>query len=224
MKKNDNRNKLKPDGVAKEVYKMIETNFEYLELDSHHKVVLFTSSNSEEGKTSTIANLGKTFAESGKKVIVVDCDLRKPQLYSHFEIPNNPGITNVLVNKLDYKKVISKDSEFNNLSILTAGELPPDPMKFINSDSFVKLLAELKKDYDYVFIDSPPILTVADTSALVKNVDGVLFIVASGQTKKEELKKAKKTLELTKAYIIGTVITKVELTTKKYDQYYNYKV
>ncbi len=68
------------------------------------KIILFTSSNSEEGKTSTIANLGKTFAESGKRVIVVDCDLRKPQIFSHFNIPNNPGLTNILVNKMNYKK------------------------------------------------------------------------------------------------------------------------
>jgi len=222
IKKKTKRTDLKACGVAKEVYKMIETNLEYLDLDNEHKVILFTSSNSEEGKTSTIANLGITFAESGKKVIIVDCDLRKPQIFSHFNIPNNPGLTNILVNKMNYKKVVSKENEHDTLNILTAGELPPDPIKFLNSDLYIDLIEQLKKDYDYVFIDSPPILTVADTSALIKNVDGVVFVAASGQTKKDELRKAKKVLELTKANLIGTILTKVEISSSKYEKYYDY--
>jgi len=222
IKKKDKRTNLKACGVAKEVYKMIETNLEYLDLDNDHRVILFTSSNSEEGKTSTIANLGRSFAESDKKVIIVDCDLRKPQIYNHFNIPNNPGLTNVLINRLDYKKVVLSVTEYNTLSVLPAGELPPDPIKFLNSDTFVNLIEQLKKDYDYIFIDSPPLLTVADTSILFKKVDGIVFIVASGQTKKEDLRKAKKTLNLTKANLIGTILTKTEISVNKYNQYYNY--
>lgn len=209
-----------PHSMVSESYKMFRTNLSYLNIDQEKKVILFTSTTSEEGKTTSIANTAISFAQAGKKVLLIECDLRKARVHELFRLPQEPGLTNMLVDKKGLSEVIQIKSEISNLHILTSGPLPPNPSEMLSSHLFEKLILEARADYDMILIDAPPVLSVTDAAIISKVVDGVVLIIAYKETKKEAAKKAQKTLNKVNAHILGVLMTKAEI--KKNSSYYYY--
>ena len=191
-----------------------------MNIDRDNKIIMFTSSTTAEGKTTSICNAAVSFAQSGKRVLLIECDLRKARIHTVFDIPQVPGLTNILVEKKPFTEVVQHIEEVENLQILTSGVLPPNPAETVASASLVHLIDQVKDQFDLILIDAPPVLAVTDAVILSKLADGVILIVASGESKREEARRAKKALEQVHARILGVVLTKAEVKSKSYYYYY----
>lgn len=212
-----------PHSMVAESYKMFRTNLSYMNVDKDNKVILFTSSTTEEGKTTSISNAAVSLAQSGKKVLLVECDLRKARIHTVFDIPQTPGLTNVLAEKKPLSGVVTALEELPNLHVLTSGVLPPDPAETLNTQALATLIEQARNSYDVILLDAPPVLAVTDALILCKQADGVILIVASGESKKDDARKAKKALEKVGAKIMGAVLTKVQVSSKAHYYYYGNK-
>ena len=143
---------------------------------------MVTSTAPGEGKSVTAANLAIAMALDGKKVILVDCDLRRPTVHEKFGIRGTPGLTNVLVGAMDLDLAL-QDTEVENLKLLASGPIPPNPAELLNSRAFEVVQEQLKDRSDVVILDSPPCLSVADAQVLAANVDGLIYVVQLGSTR-----------------------------------------
>lgn len=208
--------------MVAESYRMFRTNLNYMNVDTENKVILFTSSLSEEGKTTSIANTAVTFALDGYKTLLIECDLRKARVHEVFNIPQAPGITNILTDKQEVGEVVQSIEEVEGLDVLTAGPLPPAPSELLGSKSIEALVLELRDKYDKILIDAPPVLSVTDAVVLNRIVDGVVLVVAAGETKKETVRQAQKTLARVDANVLGTLISKMNIKRSSYYDYYAY--
>jgi protein-tyrosine kinase len=150
-----------PKSPVSEAYRTLRTNIQFLSLDNPIKTIIVTSAGPGEGKTTTVINLAIAMAQSGSKVLLIDGDLRKPALHRIFSIPNEPGLTYVLVSGLSYKEGISS-TYIEGLEILPVGIIPPNPSELLASDKMKQLLKEVGKDYDFVLMDSSPAAVVTD--------------------------------------------------------------
>lgn len=205
-----------------EAYKTLRTNIQFSSLDKQTKVIMVTSTSPSEGKSTTASNLAITMAQSDKKVLLIDCDLRKPSIHRAFNLLNTKGLTNVLVEDLDYRDICNTVG-VPNLEILTTGPKPPNPSELLGTVKMETFIGMVSQDYDMVIIDTPPVLPVTDAAVLCRVVDGVIFVVDYGQTTFDMAIIAKETLDKVNAKIIGTVINKVP--TKglgRYNYYYYY--
>lgn len=212
----------KPKSPISEAYRSIRTNIQFANIDRNIKSIIVTSATKSEGKTTTLSNLAVTMADMGKKVIVVDCDLRRPKIHKTFDLTNIGGISDILLNSANYIDYI-KTTDIKNLEILTAGQIPSNPSEMISSKSMRKLLEQIKGDYDYMFIDVPPVGVVTDASILATIVDGVILVCASGGVEIELARLAKQTLTNVGANILGVVLNKVNLESKSaYSSHYSY--
>lgn len=209
--------------IVAESYKIFRTNLSFANIDCEKKVIMFTSASTKEGKTTSVANTAITFAQSGKKVLLIECDLRKSRLHQLFEIPQTPGLTDMLVNKMPLAEVVNKLEELPNLHIITSGLQPPDPAELLGSKRFDRFIDEAKERYDMIFIDAPPVLAVTDAMVMVRVIDGVVLVLAAKETKREIGKKAKAALDKVGAPILGALLTKVSLKEHKYYNYYGKK-
>lgn len=209
-----------PNSMEAESYKMFRTNMSYMNIDKENKVILFTSSTSEEGKTTSICNTAVSFAQGGAKVLLIECDLRKAKVHEAFDLPQIPGVSDILSLKESLTKYVRTIEEVPNLHVLTSGVLPPDPVKMLMSHGMEALVEEARKLYDIVLIDAPPVLAVADGSVLCRLTDGVVMVVASAETRKEDARKAKGALEKVGANVLGVLLTKVAVTSKSHYYYY----
>lgn len=209
-----------PHSIASESYKMMRTNLNYMNIDKVNQVILFTSTTSEEGKTTTICNAAITYAQANHRVLLVEADLRKARIHELFAIPQTPGLTNILADKKDLKAAIQQVEEIPNLDILTAGPLPPNPSEILASHAFEQFILSAREQYDVILIDSPPILSLSDAAIITRVTDGVVLILATNETKKEGATLAKKALEKVNANLLGVVLTKAKL--KKDTAYYYY--
>jgi capsular exopolysaccharide synthesis family protein len=211
-----------PKSPASEAYRMIRTNLEYTSVDTEKKTILFTSSLEKEGKTTTLSNVAITLAHSGSRVIVIDADLRKPRLYKLFKVKKQPGLTNYLAKDIPLSDVIQQETGIKDLNIIAAGPIPPLASELVASQKMRILLEELKKSYDYILIDSPPILSVTDAGILAGRVDGTILCVAQGETHVDAVKTAVKGLRKVNANLLGAVMTKAERRGKGYYAYHYY--
>ena len=205
-----------PKSIAAENYRILRTNIQYSSFDNEIRKILVTSSEPGEGKSTTAGNLALTFAQDGKKTIIIDCDLRKPTVHKKFNISNTVGLSDVM---LDYKNINKAIHNVDkNLYVLPAGKVPPNPSEMLGSKALDALLDELDKIYDVIVIDSPPLLAVTDAQILSKKVDGTVLVIRSNFTKKDSVLAAKEVLTKVKATILGTVLTRVD--EKKHGYYY----
>lgn len=209
-----------PHSMITESYKMFRTNLNYTNIDQENKVIIFTSTATEEGKSTSISNTAISLSKAGKKVLLIECDLRKARLHDLFGIPQVPGLTNALVDKKSFDEVVQVLFDDTNLHIVTSGPLPPDPAEMLGSHAFENFIKNARELYDVVLIDAPPVLSVTDAAVMCKVADGVVLIVAAKETKKEAAKQAKKVLEKVNANILGILLTKAEM--KKGNGYYYY--
>ncbi|AEB75386.1 CpsD/CapB family tyrosine-protein kinase [Clostridium botulinum] len=212
-----------PKSIAAEAYRTLRTNIQYSSFDKELKTIIVTSSGPSEGKSTTSGNLALSMAQSDRKVLLVDCDLRKPTVHKKFHISNEKGLSNYLVGEALFEEVIVKYNE--NLSLLPAGTIPPNPAEMVASKKMKSFLDSLKGKFDCVLIDTPPVIAVTDAQILSTVVDGVLLVAASGQAEKEAATRAKELLLKVNANILGVVLTKVPLNEGKgygYSYYYYY--
>lgn len=210
-----------PNSYITESYKMLRTNINYLNIDGKNKVLMMTSPISENGKTTTISNLAITMANDGKKVLLVEGDLRRPRIHELFKINQTPGLTNLIIDDICLSKVISKANNIDRLDIITSGTIPLSAPELLNSQAFKSFLAQVRDSYDIVLIDTPPVLSVTDATIISQLVDGVIIVAAAKETKKSVLIKMHQALRQVHANIIGVVITKMNRENSNYnDAYY----
>ena len=209
-----------PKSVISEQYRTIRTNIEYSNVDQNTKTILVTSSDKNEGKTTTVSNLAVSFANLNKKVLLIDCDLRNASIHKMFRLNNIYGLTDILAKDRAVDKCI-QETELENLYVLTAGAIPPNPAEILSSEKMKNLIEDLKNIYDYIFIDTPPIGLVTDAGALSSFIDGVVLVVKSESVEKKYLEETKKKLDAVDARILGAILNSYKSEQKDYN-YYSY--
>lgn len=209
--------------VEIEAYKTLRTNIQFTLRGEGCKKICITSSASGEGKSITILNLAISLAEVGKKVLLIDADLRRPAIARLLREPSSIGLTNVLAEIVTPQEAIHKDV-YPNLDIIFSGEIPPNPLELLNGAPMEKLIAEMSESYDYILVDTPPAAVVSDACVVANLLDGVLFLVRSGRSNKDDVKQALSSLQLIGARILGFVLNGVVIDpSKKYYKYYDKK-
>ena len=209
-----------PKSVISEQYREIRTNIEYSNVDQNTKTILVTSSDKNEGKTTTVSNLAVSFANLNKKILLIDCDLRNPSIHKMFRLNNIYGLTDILAKDRAVDKCI-QETELKNLYVLTAGATPPNPAEILSSEKMKNLIEDLKNIYDYIFIDTPPIGLVTDAGVLSSFTDGVVLVVKSESVEKKYLEETKKKLDAVDARILGAILNSYKSEQKDYN-YYSY--
>lgn len=192
-----------------EAYRSLRTNLEFSSLDHKLHTLLVTSTAPDEGKSTTLANLGVINAQAGKSVVLLDCDLRRPKLHELFGLGNNTGITTALLNPDEMLPL--QVTTVPNLRIVTSGPLPPNPADLLASERMDRLLQKVARDADLVLLDAPPVIAVTDAALLAAKVDGVLLVVSAGQTKREHAQRAKDLLGKVNARLVGAVLNNAAL-------------
>ena len=211
----------------KEPYRQLRTNIEFSSISSDIKVLVVSSADSAEAKTETAVNLAQVMAARKKRVLLIDADLRIPDVHKLFDLSKRSGLTNALLelgtDEFDltkYIQYVKVDQGINPLAIMTAGPSVPNPLEVLSSKRFSDLLSLLKEQFDFILMDSAPVLPVADTLAIARVADGLLFCVASEQTQRDRAKQAITALERTGAKVIGVVLTMMKHSSDPYDYYY----
>lgn len=210
-----------PKSPAAEAYRTLRTNIQFSSLDNQIKTIVITSAGPGEGKSTTACNLALTIAQTGKKVLLIDCDMRKPSVHKKFRISNKTGLSNLLIEGLKVEDVGIKVSSY--MDVLTAGTIPPNPSEMLGSQKMKVFLRDMEEKYDHVIIDSPPVLAVTDAQILSTASEGVILVISSQEAPAEACKRAKDLLMAVNANIIGVVLNKVENKSgKRYGGYYYY--
>lgn len=203
-----------------EAFRTLRTNLQFSKVDGDLKTVMFTSAGPGEGKSTIAANAAVAFAQSGKKVIIIDCDLRKPTQHRIFNL-NKRGITNYLVEEVPLDELI-QDSGIPNLHVLVSGPIPPNPSELLGSRRMADLINDFKSRCDLLIIDTSPVVAVTDASVLASKVDGVVMVIDSSEVRPEMAQKAKELLIKAKGHIIGVILNKVEIAEEHSYYYYYY--
>ncbi|MCJ1977796.1 polysaccharide biosynthesis tyrosine autokinase [Lactococcus piscium] len=213
---------INPQSPISEQYRTIRTTIDFKMADQGMKSLLVTSSEASAGKSTTIANLAVTFAQQGKKVLVIDGDLRKPTVDKTFKVQNSVGLTNILMNQYAIQDVLQRTRISGNLTVITSGPIPPNPSELLGSNAMKQLLDTVTGYFDVVLLDTPPLSAVTDAQILSSYVEGVVIVVHANQTRKDGLLKAKKLLDQVNANILGVVLHGTE--PKDSTSYYYYGV
>src|SRR4051812_19888308 len=194
-----------------EDYRQLRTNLQFLDVDNPPKVIMVTSSVPAEGKTTTVVNLAIALADAGRRVTVVEADLRRPRVTEYFELVDGVGLTNVLAGTAALEDVLQEFGD-KGLRVLAAGPTPPNPSELLGSSQMAGLLDKLRADNDYVLVDAAPMLPVADARGLAAHTDGVLLAVRHGSTRMEQLAQTAAAVERVGARTLGVVLTMVPHT------------
>lgn len=193
-----------PRSLSAEAYRSLRTSIKFSLIDKPIKTIVVTSSLAGEGKSTVVVNLAYSLSQDGARVLVIDCDLRKPSIHENFLLSNEKGLTDVLFGKSDLKGVPKKIED--SLFLITAGTILPNPPEILGSKEMENLIKELKINFDYIIIDTPPILPVSDTLLLVSKADATLIVVKARKTKEKMVKESYERLIEAKANVIGTVL------------------
>ena len=213
--------KQEPKSPAAEAIRSLRTNLQYVSLDRPLKHVMVTSAGPDEGKTSIVANLAASLAESGRRTLAVGVDLRKPTLHKVFDLPNRVGLTNVLLGQLRLREAL-QETGVEGLKLLDAGPVPPNPAELIGSAAMADVVKEINDSCDIAIYDAPPVMAVTDAVLLSRHMDGVLLVVAINETPRELVTRAKEQLEQVQARVLGVVANRVPVSGQDYYYYYYY--
>lgn len=184
------------------------------------KIITITSALSGEGKTSCACNLARAFAQvEDSKVLIIDCDMHKPKVHRFFKINNTPGLSDYLAKKNTLPECIAKDSEYN-VFVLSSGTTVPNPTVYLGSKSFKAMLKYLQTQFDFIIIDTPPVLVFADACSFANETDGVVLVTRANQSNIPELKAAQETLLKVKAQVLGVLLNDVVYKKSQYGKYY----
>lgn len=207
-----------PHSVEAEAYRKMELNIAFSSIDRKMQVIQCTSATPEDGKTTTSINLAAVYAEKGKKVIILDFDLRRPKIHRAFHQVNDKGLFDIITNDVDYHELIIHHE--SKIDILLTGKHISYPNIVLESQKIQSMINQLRSEYDYIIIDTPPVLSVTDAMIVSKYVDGLVYVVAYNKTKKEDAKEGLNQLRLNNANILGTVFANVDVRKNKGYQYY----
>jgi capsular exopolysaccharide synthesis family protein len=191
-----------------ESFRELRTNLQFLDVDDPPRTLLVTSSLPSEGKSTTAINIALALAEAEHNVVLVDGDLRRPKLDNYLDLIGSVGFSTLLTGRASVREVLQK-TRFPGLTVLTSGTIPPNPSALVGSLAAKKVLSELRADFDYVIVDSSPLLAVTDAAVLAAAADGVLLISRYGKTKNDQLEHAVRNLRNVEARIVGAVFTMV---------------
>ncbi|WP_336788250.1 CpsD/CapB family tyrosine-protein kinase [Paenibacillus sp. MMO-177] len=223
MYRSTNNNRLvvliNPSSVVSEAYRTLRTNIQYSSVDSRIQLLMVTSAQTGEGKSTVISNLAVAYAMEGKRVLLIDADLRKPSVHRIFSQTNRQGLTDLLTGMSTLDEVV-KDSGVVNLSLITSGPTPPNPAELLGTSRMKGLIQELKESYDLILFDTPPVLAVTDSLIISSLCDGALLVVHAGKVKKAYVRKAKERLDFVQARIIGAVFNQMKRQDISFMKYY----
>lgn len=194
-----------PRSPITEAYRALRTNLSFYSLDNPLRTLVVTSPAPGEGKSTTVANLAVTLAQSGRRTILVDCDLRRPSLHELFDLKAEPGFTNMVL--ADNQEIPLQETGVENLWLLAAGTKPPNPADLLGAKKVDQIIAQLQEQADIVLFDAPPIIAVTDAAVLGAKVDGVLLVIQAGKTRRDHAERAKETLEKARVRIVGAALT-----------------
>lgn len=210
-----------PKSPTAEAFRTLRTNLHFSGLDNPYKTIMFTSAGPEDGKSTLLSNTAVAMAQAENKVLIVDCDLRKPVQHKIFDVPNIQGIINILVDEKNPMDII-QETDIKNIFLLPSGPIPPNPSELLASKRMTKFIDFIKDKFDTILFDSPPVIAVTDSVILSAKVDGVVLVLRAAKTKIDIAKEAKEQLEKANAKIIGTVLNYVKYKGKDYEYYYYY--
>lgn len=209
-----------PRSPITEAYRVMRTNLSFSAIDDKLESLMVTSSSPGEGKSTTSSNLAVIMAQTGKRVVVVDADLRRPVLHKVFQVSNNQGLTTALLDSQTPVNRHLQDTNVPGLRIMASGPLPPNPAELLNSQRMSQVLDALKLETDLLIVDSPPVLTVADASILAPQMDGCVLVVEVGATRRDALIESKERLLKTGAHLFGVVMNRSQPGRDGYYRYY----
>jgi len=208
-----------PKSIVSEQFRTIRTNINFSMPDEELKSILFTSAAPGEGKSTSSANTAVVFAQEGKKVLLIDADMRKPTTHYTFSRMNATGLSNLLTRQWEIDDVIQQ-TDIEGLDLITSGPIPPNPAELLGSKTMDALIEKLKEKYDLIIFDAPPVLSVTDAQILSNKADGTILVLNAGTTEKESIVKAKEALASSQANILGTILNNFILQKDHY--YYQY--
>ena len=209
----------KPNSVVAEQFRTIRTNIQFSMIDKDLKTIIFTSSGPYEGKSTVAANIASVFSDQGKKVCLVDADMRKPTVSKTFGLQNTLGLSSLITSRELTVNAVAQTVEEVGLDIITSGPIPPNPSELLNSNRMNEVIKELEQEYDLVLFDMPPVVSVTDAQIMATKTDGVVFVVRRGIAYTDDVKHAKELLDMVHANVLGVVFNGAE---KKNDRSYSY--
>ncbi len=205
-----------------EAYRTLSTNLIFSQAVQALRTLVVTSASPGEGKTTTAANLAVSFAQQGMRVLIVDCDLRRSRLHKVFSVPREPGLTDVIIGQVEQDAVI-RETSVPGLSVLSSGQLPPNPSELLGGQRMQKVLASLSEAFDLILLDTPPLLAASDGAILATLADGVVIVVKAGATEQEAAQQAMQQLTAVGARVVGAVLNDPESKLESYGGYYKYE-
>lgn len=215
---------INPKSMFSESIKSIRTNLQFSAIDKELKTILITSPSAGNGKSFVSANLAAAYGQDGKKVLIIDCDLRRGRQHEIFNVMNqtNGGYSNLILNFKDEVKLSRYviKTEIKNIDIIPTGPTPPNPIELLASKNNADVIKELRKHYDIIILDCPPVLGISDTQVMIRHADANVVVVASGETQLELLERCKKTFETANSKLDGVVINKASVKGSSYNSYY----
>lgn len=212
---------LYPRSGTAEAYRSLRTNVEFTSVDHPLRTLVVTSSIPSEGKTVTASNLAVAFAQAGRRVFLVDCDLRKPGVHRIFDLPNTSGLTTLLRSDQLAPDAVAQPTEQDGLRIITTGPLPPNPAELLGSQRFLDVLGRIVAACDLVMLDSPPLQAVADAAILSAVTDGTLLVIDAGRTRRGAARQGREALAKANARVLGVTLNR--LSGRVQDEYYYYR-
>jgi len=210
-----------PQSTVAEAYRLLRTNLLFCSADASGLTIVVSSANPGEGKTTTVANLAASLAQNGAKVLAIDADLRRPTLHQHFAVHKAPGLSDLIVGKSQASEAIQV-TRFKGLHILPCGYIPPNPAELLGSQNMKNGLAAFRKHYDWVIIDTAPILAMADTPVVCPFTDGLVLVVSAEVTSRPAIQRSVDQVHGVGGKLLGVVLNKVNLERNSYyySQYY----
>lgn len=205
---------------AAESFRRLRTNLGFLNVDRPPKIIVLTSSVATEGKSETAVNLVLALAEAGNSVLLIEADLRRPRVVNYMAMPDTVGITNVLSGQAKFDDVV-QETRYGGVDLLGCGPLPPNPSELLSSDTARRLFSDLKEKYDYVIIDSPPLLPVTDGALLARIADGALLVVRANRTTTDQVLQSTDNLQKADAPLLGVIMVENRPVAKRSTEYYN---
>lgn len=210
-----------PRSPVVEAFRTLRTNITFASVDVPLRRIIVTSCVPQEGKTTVSTNLAVMLAQGDKKAVLIDADLRRPQVHQRFGLSNRIGLTNLFMRQVDMLPGVLQATDTDRLSIITSGSLPPNPSELLTSNKMTRILDYLNQDFDLIVIDTPPVLTVTDAAAMAASMDGVILVAKPGVTKLSALAQTIEQLRTVGARVLGVVLNDVKPGSRKYGYYYS---
>ncbi|MFP4321712.1 MAG: CpsD/CapB family tyrosine-protein kinase [Anaerolineales bacterium] len=203
-----------PRSAAAEAYRTLRTNLMFSTLDKQLRRVVVSSPSEKEGKSYSVANLGVVLAQSEHRTLIVDADLRRPVQHDIWNLTNERGLTELLLESNPTQAALVQSTEVQGLSVLTSGKLPPNPADVLASQKMDAVITSLAADYDYLLFDAPPVLVATDAAVLGYKLDGVLLVVRASTTRRDAIHRAQEQFERVGARMLGVVLTNAPRQTR----------